>query len=89
MGASVIQRTARPGRVHMIAAASIGNALEFYDFIIYGFFAVPIGNAFFPGHEQSTRLLLTFGTFGVSFFAVRSAPWCSAPTPTAKVAWPA
>jgi len=56
-------------RLHMIAGASIGNALEFYDFIIYGFFAADIGAAFFPGKDQATKLLLTFGTFGVSFLA--------------------
>ncbi len=53
----------------MIAGASIGNALEFYDFIVYGFFAPDIAAAFFPGHDPATRLLLTFGTFGVSFLA--------------------
>jgi MHS family proline/betaine transporter-like MFS transporter len=56
-------------RWHMIAAASAGNALEFYDFIIYGFFAPDIAAAFFPGHDAATKLLLTFGTFGVSFLA--------------------
>ncbi len=56
-------------RWQMIAGASIGNALEFYDFIIYGFFAPYIAAAFFPGHDQATKLLLTFGTFGVSFLA--------------------
>jgi len=56
-------------RVQMIVGASIGNALEFYDFIIYGFFATSIANSFFPGHDATTRLLLTFGTFGVSFLA--------------------
>ncbi len=62
--------TERPvSRWHMIAGASIGNALEFYDFIIYGFFAPDIAAAFFPGKDQATRLLLTFGTFGVSFLA--------------------
>lgn len=53
----------------MIAAASIGNALEFYDFIIYGFFAPAIAATFFPGADPTTRLLLAFGVFGVSFFA--------------------
>lgn len=56
-------------RARMIAAASAGNALEFYDFFIYGFFALNIGETFFPGHSQTARLLLTFGTFGISFFA--------------------
>jgi MHS family proline/betaine transporter-like MFS transporter len=53
----------------MIAGASIGNALEFYDFIIYGYFAPDIAAAFFPGKDATTKLLLTFGTFGVSFLA--------------------
>ena len=56
-------------RAHMIVGASIGNALEFYDFIIYGFFASSIATTFFPGRDATTRLLLTFGTFGVSFLA--------------------
>ena len=56
-------------RAHMIAGASIGNAIEFYDFIIYGFFATTIASTFFPGRDATTRLLLTFGTFGVSFGA--------------------
>jgi MHS family proline/betaine transporter-like MFS transporter len=61
---------ARPiRRAHMIAGASIGNALEFYDFIIYGYFAPDIAAAFFPGKDATTKLLLTFGTFGVSFLA--------------------
>jgi MHS family proline/betaine transporter-like MFS transporter len=53
----------------MIAAATIGNALEFFDFIIYGFFATSIATTFFPGKDPTTQLLLTFGAFGVSFFA--------------------
>ncbi|MGE4481851.1 MFS transporter [Acidocella sp.] len=53
----------------MIAAASAGNALEFYDFFIYGFFALSLANSFFPGHSQTARLLLTYGTFAISFFA--------------------
>ena len=56
-------------RAHVIIAASIGNAIEFYDFIIYGFFATAIAATFFPGRDASTRLLLTFGAFGVSFGA--------------------
>ncbi len=58
-----------PVPARMIAAASIGNALEFYDFIIYGFFASALAATFFPGKDATTKLLLTFGAFGVSFFA--------------------
>ncbi len=53
----------------MIIAASIGNAIEFYDFVVYGFFATAIATTFFPGRDPTTRLLLTFGAFGVSFGA--------------------
>ncbi len=56
-------------RAHLLAGASIGNALEFYDFLVYAFFAGAIASSFFPGHDPAIQLLLTFGTFGVSFLA--------------------
>jgi len=51
-----------------IAAAVIGNALEWYDFIVFGFFAVIISKLFFPADSQYASLLLTTATFGVGFF---------------------
>jgi MFS transporter, MHS family, proline/betaine transporter len=51
----------------LIVATSIGNALEWYDIAIYGYFAVYISKAFFPNSDPTTSLLLTFGTFGLSF----------------------
>jgi MFS transporter, MHS family, proline/betaine transporter len=53
---------------HQIAAAVIGNALEWYDFIVFGFFTVIIARLFFPGDSQYASLLLTTATFGVGFF---------------------
>src|SRR5436190_14612104 len=50
-----------------LAAVVAGNALEFYDFLIFGFFAIQIGATFFPGHTASGALLLTLATFGVGF----------------------
>ncbi|PVZ16517.1 MULTISPECIES: MFS transporter [unclassified Pseudomonas] len=50
-----------------IVAASFGNALEFYDLLIYGYFAVVIGRLFFPADNETTSLLLSVGSFGVSF----------------------
>ncbi len=50
-----------------LAAVAAGNALEFYDFLIFGFFAVQIGQAFFPKTDADTGLLLTLATFGVGF----------------------
>ena len=53
-----------PGQISAVAA---GNALEFYDFLTFGFFAVQIGAVFFPGHSPTGSLLLTLATFGVGF----------------------
>src|SRR4051794_24546122 len=49
-----------------IAAVTAGNALEFYDFVTYAFFATQIGHALFPG-DPSSKLLLSLATFGVGF----------------------
>jgi MFS family permease len=50
-----------------IAAATIGNALEFYDFITYGFFSIQIGRAFFPAHSEYASLMLSLAMFGAGF----------------------
>jgi MFS transporter, MHS family, proline/betaine transporter len=52
----------------LIAACTIGNALEFYDFVVFSFFARTIGAIFFPAQDPSAQLLLTFATYGVGFF---------------------
>src|SRR5271156_5007012 len=48
-------------------AVTIGNMLEFYDFITYSFFAVQIGHTFFPSGTQFGSLMLSLATFGVGF----------------------
>src|ERR1700689_1939964 len=53
----------------LIVATSIGNALEWYDITIYGYFAIYVSKAFFPNDDQATSLLLTFGTFGLAYLA--------------------
>ncbi|MGI9168805.1 MAG: MFS transporter, partial [Caulobacteraceae bacterium] len=50
-----------------VAAAVIGNALEFYDFTVYAFFAREIGRTFFPGHSPFLSLILSLATFGAGF----------------------
>ena len=62
---SVNHSTPKPLQV---AAAVIGNALEWYDFIIFGFLTVVIARLFFPAESQYASLLLTTATFGVGFF---------------------
>jgi MFS transporter, MHS family, proline/betaine transporter len=53
----------------LIGAASIGNALEWFDLLIYGYFAVTISKVFFPVDDPTISLLLALGTFGVSYLA--------------------
>ena len=51
----------------VIAAGTIGNALEWYDFAIYGYFAVQIGRYFFPHHDPVAQLLSVFGVFAIGY----------------------
>src|SRR3974390_3335760 len=50
-----------------VCAASIGNALEFYDLVIYAYFAVVLSRLFFPTADETLALILTFANFGISF----------------------
>jgi MFS family permease len=50
-----------------IAAICAGNALEFYDFVVYAIFATQIGHAFFPSDRPGVSLLASLATFGVGF----------------------
>ena len=49
----------RPGLSRVIIAATIGNVLEGFDFIVYGFFAVIIAEVFFPASNPTVSLLVT------------------------------
>jgi MFS family permease len=66
--ASVPEATPSISRVRLIMACTIGNALEFYDFVVYSFFAATIGALFFPAQDATVQLLLSFATYGVGFF---------------------
>ena len=50
-----------------VLACAAGQAFEIFDFVIYGFFAVAIGRAFFPSGDPSASLLASFATFAVGF----------------------
>jgi MHS family proline/betaine transporter-like MFS transporter len=53
----------------VIVAATIGNMFEWYDFVIYAAFAIPISRAFFPNDSETVSLLLSLITFGLGFIA--------------------
>jgi MFS transporter, MHS family, proline/betaine transporter len=50
-----------------VLACAIGQVFEIFDFVIYGFFAVAIGRAFFPSTDPIASLLASFATFAVGF----------------------
>jgi MFS family permease len=53
-----------------LALSALGGALEFYDFIIFVFFAVVIGNLFFPADIPDwLRQFQTFGIFAAGYLA--------------------
>jgi MHS family proline/betaine transporter-like MFS transporter len=51
----------------IIVAASIGNALEWFDILVFGYFAVSISKVFFPAADETASLLYAFGTFGAAY----------------------
>jgi MFS transporter, MHS family, proline/betaine transporter len=51
----------------LVIAGLIGNVLEWYDFSVYGYFAVSIGHHFFPSENPTTSLLAAFGVFAAGF----------------------
>ncbi|MCO7608773.1 MFS transporter [Pseudomonas chlororaphis] len=55
-------------KTRQVVAAVVGNALEWYDFIVYGFLASFIARQFFPAEDEYTSLLMALATFGVGFF---------------------
>jgi MHS family proline/betaine transporter-like MFS transporter len=54
----------------LVIATSVGNALEWYDIAVYGYFAVYIARAYFPNSDLTISLLLTLGTFALSFLTM-------------------
>ncbi|MEX3978783.1 MFS transporter [Paraburkholderia sp. EG287A] len=67
-GSSVTGTPLSRGMVRRIVfSSSIGNALEWFDFLVYGYFAPIIAKQFFPVHDEWLSTLLAVGTFGISF----------------------
>ena len=55
---------------HVMLAAAVGSALEWYDFFIYGTAsALVFGELFFPKYDVTVATLASFATFAVGFLA--------------------
>ncbi|MFM0433751.1 MFS transporter [Paraburkholderia aspalathi] len=57
----------RPSRSKLLVATTIGNALEFFDFTVYGFFSIVIGHQFFSTLSSYGQLMASVATFGLGF----------------------
>ncbi len=65
----VAARRREPTRVRAVLASAVGNAMEWYDFAIYGLMAKVLAQNFFPAHDATISLILTYGAFALSFLA--------------------
>jgi MFS family permease len=57
----------RGAKIKNVIRVASGNFLEMYDFIVFGYYAAPIGRTFFPVHNPYASLMLSFMTFGAGF----------------------
>jgi MFS family permease len=53
-------------RHRVVLASILGNGLEWFDFVAYGYFASIVADVFFPA-ESNLSLILTYATFAVGF----------------------
>jgi MFS family permease len=67
LGSTMTIMTAPRVTASQIVGVTLGNALEFYDFLIFTFFAVEIGHTFFPATDPQSSLLAALATFGAGF----------------------
>ncbi|MFJ9426940.1 MFS transporter [Streptomyces sp. NPDC101249] len=60
----------RSGAVRALAAGSVGNFVEWYEFGVYGSFATVIAERFFTpdGGSAAEALVRTYASFGLAFF---------------------
>src|ERR1700716_2708756 len=57
----------RKSKIWSVVRVSSGNFLEMYDFMVFGYYAAAIGNAFFPSGNPFLSLMLSLMTFGAGF----------------------
>src|SRR4051794_2198674 len=64
------QRAHAAMRTRAVAAATVGTALEWFDFTLYGALAATVlPRLFFPAMDSTSALLASFATFGVGLAA--------------------
>ena len=70
-----------------VIASTIGTAIEWYDFFLYGTAAgLVFGKLYFPNEDPLTATLAAFGTYFIALSAARSVPRYLATTAIASAA---
>ncbi|PYS55366.1 MAG: citrate-proton symporter [Acidobacteria bacterium] len=54
-------------KIGAVVRVSLGNFLEMYDFMVFGYYAAAIGRAFFPTQNEYASLMLSLMTFGTGY----------------------
>jgi len=68
--AAPVAERLRPRDLRTLALAALGGALEFYDFVVFVFFAIPLSQLFFP-HDSVAWLaqVKMYGIFAAGYLA--------------------
>lgn len=53
----------------IVVASTLGNALEFYDFTLYGVFVTKLTPLYFPNENTTLALIAFYSTFAIGFLA--------------------
>jgi len=61
------ERQGSNSRGRLVVAGIVGNIMEWYDFAVFGYFAVTLGHLFFPADNPTAWLLASFAVFAVGF----------------------
>jgi MFS family permease len=63
----VIPSVKPASKIGAVVRVSLGNFLEMYDFMVFGYYAAAIGRAFFPTKNEYASLMLSLMTFGTGY----------------------
>jgi len=66
-GSDAAELRAAQGSVGRVVRVSVGNFLEMYDFMVFGYYATAIGRTFFPNQSEYASLMLSLMTFGTGY----------------------
>ena len=53
----------------VLLLSSLGGMLEYFDFVVFALFSVPISQVFFPHYDPISALLATFSAFAIGYLA--------------------